>query len=98
MTAHQDTFCRDHLPPTDQWPEFVFDLPELHYPDRLNAAVELLDPHDANRPCLLAPSGEQWTYGQVRETTNRIANVLTELGIVSGNRVLLRGPNTPYLV
>jgi 2-aminobenzoate-CoA ligase len=98
MTAHQDTFCRDNLPPRDQWPDFVFDLPELHYPDRLNAAVELLEPHDPQRPCLLTPSGERWTYGEVRATTNRIANVLTELGIVPGNRVLLRGPNTPYLV
>jgi 2-aminobenzoate-CoA ligase len=98
MTAHLDTFCRDNLPPAGQWPEFVFDLPELQYPDRLNAAVELLEPHDAARPCLLTPDGEQWTYGEVRRMVNRIANVLTELGIVPGNRVLLRGPNTPYLV
>ena len=33
-----DTFVRDHLPPTDQQPEFIFDLPELHYPEVLNAA------------------------------------------------------------
>ncbi len=98
MTAHLDTFCRDHLPPIGSWPEFVFDLPELHYPDRLNAAVELLDPHDADRPCLLTPAGERWTYGGVREQVARIANVLTDLGIVPGNRVLLRGPNTPQLV
>jgi 2-aminobenzoate-CoA ligase len=98
MTAHLDTFCRDHLPPIESWPEFVFDLPELHYPDRLNAAVELLDPHDADRPCLLTPAGERWTYGEVRERVARIANVLTDLGIVPGNRVLLRGPNTPQLV
>jgi 2-aminobenzoate-CoA ligase len=49
MTAHQDTFRRDNLPPHDQWPELVFDLPEPHYPDRLNAAVELLEPHDPAR-------------------------------------------------
>ncbi|HEY4020201.1 MAG TPA: AMP-binding protein [Pseudonocardiaceae bacterium] len=97
-TAHLDTFCRDNLPPADSWPEFVFDLPELHYPDRLNAAVELLDQHDADRPCLLTTAGERWTYGEVRETVNRVANVLTDLGIVPGNRVLLRGPNTPWLV
>ena len=98
MTAHLDTFCRDNLPPIDSWPDFVFDRPELRYPDRLNAAAELLDHHDADRPCLLTPSGERWSYGEVRETVNRIANVLAELGIVPGNRVLLRGPNTPYLV
>ena len=42
-TAHIDTFARDRLPPQDQWPELTFDLPELQYPKRLNAAVELLD-------------------------------------------------------
>ena len=26
-----------------QWPEFLFELPELQFPARLNAAVELLD-------------------------------------------------------
>jgi 2-aminobenzoate-CoA ligase len=93
-----DTFCRDNLPPTDSWPEFVFDLPELRYPDRLNVAVELLDQHDPDRPCLLTPSGERWTYGQLRERVNRIANVLSDAGVVPGNRVLLRGPNTPWLV
>ena len=28
-SAHADTFCRDHLPPADEWPELVFSLPEL---------------------------------------------------------------------
>jgi 2-aminobenzoate-CoA ligase len=97
-SAHVDTFCRDNLPPRDSWPEFVFDRPELHYPDRLNIAVELLEPHDAGRPCLLTTAGERWTYGELREQVNRIANVLVEAGIVPGNRVLLRGPNTPWLV
>ena len=42
-SAHVDTFTRDHLPPPDQWPDLVFELPELRYPDRLNCAEELLD-------------------------------------------------------
>ena len=41
-TAHVDTFARDRLPPRDQWPELVFDLPELAYPERMNCATELL--------------------------------------------------------
>src|SRR3569833_771541 len=28
-SAHVDTFCRDHLPPLDRWPDLHFDLPEL---------------------------------------------------------------------
>ena len=37
-SAHVDTFCRDSLPPADQWPDLLFRLPELAYPDRLNCA------------------------------------------------------------
>jgi 2-aminobenzoate-CoA ligase len=102
-SAHVDTFCRDNLPPIDTWPEFRFDLPELRYPDRLNCAVALLDDvidrHGADRPCLLSPGGESWTYGELLAKSNHIAKVLVdELGIVPGNRVLLRGPNNPWLV
>ena len=44
-TAHIDSFARDHLPPPDQLPEFIFDLPELQFPAQLNCATELLDRH-----------------------------------------------------
>ncbi|MGW6458094.1 AMP-binding protein [Streptomyces sp. NPDC055078] len=101
-SAHADTFCRDRLPPRHQWPEFVFDLPELRYPERLNCAAELLEgairAHGPDRPCLRTET-EVWTYGDLASHSNRIARVLTEdWGIVPGNRVLLRGPNNPWLV
>ena len=35
-----DSFVRDRLPPPELQPEFLFDLPELQYPERLNAAAE----------------------------------------------------------
>jgi len=28
-TAHADTFARDKLPPREQWPEMIFELPFL---------------------------------------------------------------------
>jgi len=100
-SAHLDTFCRDRLPPPDQWPEFRFGLPELNYPERLNCAAELLDTTAASvghgRPCLSSPNGT-WTYGQTIRHTNQLARVLTEdFGLRPGNRVLLRGPNNPWL-
>jgi 2-aminobenzoate-CoA ligase len=84
-------------------PEFVFTLPELAYPTHLNAAVELLDvvsaQRGADRPCLHSPGGQTWTYGDLVTASNRIAHVLVdELGVVPGNRVLLRGPNNPWMV
>ncbi|HEX3220955.1 MAG TPA: AMP-binding protein [Nocardioides sp.] len=101
-SAHADTFCRDHLPPADQWPELTFDLPELQYPDRLNCATALLDDvvarHGGDRPCLHQPGVPTWSYAELLAAANRIAHVLVEdLGIVPGNRVLLRGPNNQWL-
>ena len=101
-SAHVDTFCRDHLPPAEQWPELTFDLPELHYPDRLNCATALLDDvierRGADRPCLHSPDSATWSYGDLLAAANRIAHVLVEdFGIVPGNRILLRGPNNPWL-
>jgi 2-aminobenzoate-CoA ligase len=101
-TGHVDTFARDNLPPRAQWPEFKFDLPELQYPERLNCVTQWIDrwveAGQGGRPCLFAPT-ETLTYAQLHERVNRIANVLTrDLGLVPGNRVLLRGPNNPMMV
>jgi 2-aminobenzoate-CoA ligase len=50
------------------------------------------------RDCLISPT-ERLSYGDLAERVNRIANVLTrDLGVVPGNRVLLRGPNSPMMV
>ncbi|GAA4820903.1 AMP-binding protein [Streptomyces ziwulingensis] len=98
-TAHVDTFARDHLPPPDQWPQLRFDLPELRYPERLNCAAELLDgADDPGRPAFRTAPGTVWTYGELRARVDRLAHLLTgDLGVVPGNRVLLRGPTTPWL-
>ena len=100
-SAHQDTFTRDNLPPPSQWPQFLFDLPELHYPDRMNCVTELLDRWIANgrgnHACVISPT-ESLSYAQFAERVNRIANVLTrDLGLVPGNRVMLRAPNNPMM-
>ncbi|MEU3828409.1 AMP-binding protein [Streptomyces sp. SID161] len=98
LSAHVDTFARDHLPPPHEWPELRFDLPELRYPDRLNCAAELLDHADPARPAFHTQAGPVWTYGALRARVDRIAHVLTgTLGVVPGNRVLLRGPTSPWL-
>jgi 2-aminobenzoate-CoA ligase len=97
----RDTFVEDRLPPPELCPEFRFDLPELQYPSRLNAAVELLDRAVAQgcgeRPCVINDQGV-WTYAHMRDLSDRIARVLVdEEGLVPGNRVLLRGPNGAWL-
>jgi benzoate-CoA ligase family protein len=102
MTAHVDTFTREHLPAPQAWPELLFDLPELRCPPVLNCGQVLLDRTAARvgseRRCLVGDA-ETWTYGQLVERSNQVARVLVEdLGVVPGNRVLLRGPNNPWLV
>jgi len=99
-TAHVDTFARDNLPPPEAWPEFLFELPELQYPERMNCATALLDRAIergwGSRTAIVAPGGSRWTYAELLERANRIARVLVEdLGLVPGNRVLLRAPNSP---
>jgi 2-aminobenzoate-CoA ligase len=100
MTAHVDTFARDHLPPPALMPELLFELPELQFPLQLNATVALLDERiasDGGRPCVLG-TGVHWTYVELQAQVDRIARVLVEdLGLVPGNRVLLRGANSPML-
>lgn len=71
-------------------------------PPRVNAGVDLLDGAVkrglGGRPAFLF-GDTTWTYGDLLEKANRIANILTEdLGFVPGNRVLLHGPNTPMMV
>ena len=96
-SAHTDTFVRDRLPPPQAQPEFRFDLPELQYPQRLNAAVELIDTHDPRRVAVLNDAGS-WTYGDMRSLSDRIARLLVEEEkLAPGNRVLLRGPNGAVL-
>ncbi|MEA3038041.1 MAG: 2-aminobenzoate-CoA ligase [Sphingomonadales bacterium] len=96
-SAHIDTFVRDRLPSFDAQPEFLFDLPELHYPERLNGAVELIGTGPAEALAVVNDAGA-WTYGEMRDLSDRIARLLVEEeGLLPGNRVLLRGANGALL-
>jgi 2-aminobenzoate-CoA ligase len=100
-SAHADSFARDRLPPPALMPELLFELPELQFPPRLNCASELLDRHiaagDGDRLCIQG-AGVRWSYADLQAQANRIAHVLVQqMGLVPGNRVLLRGANTPML-
>jgi len=101
-STYADSFARDGLPPKELWP--IIDsaaLAALAYPKRMNAAAELLDRAVASglgsRSCIRSPQGT-WSYAELLERANRIAGVLTnEMGLVPGNRVLLRAPNNTML-
>jgi 2-aminobenzoate-CoA ligase len=100
-SGHTDGFARAHLPPPGTWPDFLFDLPELQYPERLNCASALLDDAIARgwgaRTALIG-ARERLTYAQLLAQVDRIAHVLRhDLGLATGSRVLLRGANCPMM-
>src|SRR5437773_422411 len=101
-SARLEPFTRENLPPRSTWPEFLFTGPELQYPASINCATDLLDRHvmagAGSRRCLVTDT-ETWTYADLLARSNQVAHVLVEeAGLVPGNRVLLRGPNNPWLV
>jgi len=102
MTAYADHFAANNMPEEDALPDFIFEVPELRYPARLNTAVELLDKNIAagrgEKIAILSPD-ECWTYRELAAKSNQIAHILIEdTGLKSGNRVLLRSANNPMMV
>lgn len=103
-SGHVDAFPRSQLPPVDQWPVFNLTGPYA-YPPGLNAAVELLDRviragHGA-RVALVTPEAaggwQETTYAELSAQVDALAHVLVDMGLVSGNRVLLRGYNGRWM-
>jgi 2-aminobenzoate-CoA ligase len=99
-SGHVDTFARDNLPPPDQWPDIRLD--GFHYPERLNAGVELTDRQVerglGDRVALIG-NGRRRTYKELSDWTNRLARALVETyGVRPGDRVLIRSANNPAMV
>ena len=99
-TGHVDTFARDHLPPSDEWPALLLD--GFEYPEYLNAAVELTDrlvEQGFGDHTALIGNGRRRTYKELSDWTNRLAHALTEdYGVQPGSRVLIRSANNPAMV
>ncbi|MBC7523616.1 MAG: AMP-binding protein [Flavobacterium sp.] len=103
MKNYEDTFAEDNLPSSDLLAETVFsDLPQFQHPELVQCVDKLLDNHikngRANRICIRTFE-ETWTYQDLYEKANQIAHFLIDdLGLQSGNRVLLRSANNPKMV
>lgn len=103
MKHYEDNFTQNILPSLKLQPDYQFlNLPQFSQPEMLNCVERLLDYHiqngNGNRVCLQT-FHEKWTYNDLYEKANQIAHVLVDdLGLVSGNRVLLRSANNPMMV
>ena len=104
-SGHVDGWPRTQLPPASEWPVFRLE-PPYAYPARLNCAVRLVD--DAvveghgDRVALVTPrpdgGWEETTYRALAAEVDALAHVLTrDLGLVPGNRLLLRGFNGRWM-
>ena len=103
MKYYEDNFAHINLPSLELQPEYkFFDLPQFNRPEMLNCVDKLLDNHIAagrGSNICVRTFEETWTYNDLFEKANQIAHVLVdELGLKSGNRVLIRSANNPMMV
>lgn len=101
-SSRVDPFVRDHLPAEQNWPRLCWNEVGHDYPEQLNCAAELLDAQVERgwgERIALRTETSTCTYRELLHRANGIARVLRDkLGLVPGNRVLLRGYNHPMLV
>ncbi len=103
MNHYQDNFAQNSLPNQEFQPDYTFiDLPQFQHLEMLNCVHQLLDFHidngNENNICIRTFE-ETWTYQDLYEKANQIAHVLIDdLGLKSGNRVLIRSANNPMMV
>jgi len=92
-----DTFAKDNLPPIEQWPDFR-NLVDLDYPEKLNCTKIFLDDAVAEgfgEQTVIVTPDQEYSYARLQKDANQIAHVLLDdCGLLPGNRVLLRAPNT----
>jgi 2-aminobenzoate-CoA ligase len=95
----QEVVPAGYLPAPDEMPARMSLVPGPDYPRQLNVAAELLDESRGfgPRPAYHYDGGTV-TYGELARMVDRTGNVLRNLGIRPGERVLLRLPDGPGLV
>lgn len=102
MKHYEDNFAHDSLPDIALQPDYIFPSTEFQQPEMLNCVERLLDYHIENghgNAICLQTFEESWTYQDLYEKANQIAHILVDdLGLKSGNRVLIRSANNPMMV
>lgn len=102
MRHYTDNFAHDHLPDQELQPDYILNHPDFQFAENLNCVEKLLDNHISEGrgdAIAIRTFNETWTYQDLFEKSNQIAHVLVnDLGLVSGNRVLIRSANNPMFV
>ena len=97
-----DEFVKLNQPCDSEQPEYLFENDALKFAENLNCVAELIDKNinagRGEKTAIITPE-VQWSYQKLYEISNQIAHVIKdEMGLIKGNRVLLRSANTPMAV
>ena len=95
----QQNIPESYLPEDD--PQLIHPLPELHYPEEINVATQLVDRHvKAGRGDNVAIrfGDQEITYEELQTRVNRVGNALVSQGVEPGDRVVVRFTNRPEAV
>jgi len=96
-----DPNVRKFLPPVELWPKRDFTVGGLTYPEKLNAAEELVRRNlesGFGSKVAIYYRHEQITYRELDRAVKQLAGVLAARGVGKGDRVPLRLPNTPDFI
>ncbi len=95
------TDTHEYLPDESAKPDYFHAVPEVHYPDEVNAAEELLDRNvreGRGDDVAIYFEDEEITYADLQGRVNRLGNALRDLGVGAGDRVVVRFPNRPEAI
>jgi len=100
VSPQKDRYVHDLLPATDHMPEFL-PIAGVAMSGELNCVEHLLDQNlkEGRRDKTAFINDQQsWTYGQLADRVNQIAaRLVHEFDVQPGNRVLIRGANSPHV-
>lgn len=97
----QENIPQGYLPEEGESPDFVYPVPEVHYPQQINVVTELVDRHiEEGRADNVALRFEDRsiTYTELQDRVNRLGNALRSSGIEPGDRVMVRFTNRPEAI
>ena len=102
MVRYPDNFVHDNLPDAALQPDYILDDLDFGLPENLNCTYRLLDQHIAagnGHRIAIRTFDQTWTFNDLLDKANQIAHVLvSHMGLVAGNRVLIRSANNPMMV
>jgi len=95
----QENVPESYLP--EDGPQLIHPLPDLHYPEEINVATQLVDRHveeGRGNNVAIRFGDEAITYAELRTRVNRLGNALLTQGVEPGDRVVVRFTNRPEAV